>query len=118
MEPLYMPDHREGVATAVDSLIQYSLYGQAAAAGDAAGAGRIFTSILDYNRYDCLSTPKLRDWLLSLRLPVRRSGRQPVDLVRGIDCLFSNSRPTLLRGSYCSDLFATLQSANLSVLGS
>jgi uncharacterized protein len=67
LEPLYMPDHRSGVATAVDSLIQYARYGQAVAAGDAAEADRIFQAILDYNEYDCLSTLKLRDWLLSLR---------------------------------------------------
>jgi uncharacterized protein len=67
MEPLYMPDHRSGVATAVDSLVQYARYGRAAAAGDTTEADRIFQAILDYNEYDCLSTLKLRDWLLSLR---------------------------------------------------
>ena len=69
MEPLYMPDHRSGVATAVDSLVQYARYGQAIAAGDTDGAAAIFQAITDYNLYDCVSTLKLRDWLLSLRTP-------------------------------------------------
>lgn len=67
MEPLYMPDHLSGVATAVDSLVQYARYGRAVTAGGTAQAARIFQAILDYNEYDCLSTLKLRDWLLSLR---------------------------------------------------
>jgi predicted RecB family nuclease len=67
MEPLYMPDHRSGVATAVDSLVQYARYGHAVAAGGTVEAERIFQGILDYNEYDCLWTLKLRDWLLSLR---------------------------------------------------
>ncbi|HEX9226183.1 MAG TPA: TM0106 family RecB-like putative nuclease [Arthrobacter sp.] len=69
MEPLYMPDHRSGVATAVDSLVQYARYGQAVSAGDTHRAAAIFQAITDYNTYDCLSTLKLRDWLLSLRTP-------------------------------------------------
>lgn len=74
MEPLYMPEHRSGVATAIDSLVQYARYGQAAAAGDHEHAGAIFQAITDYNTYDCLSTLKLRDWLLSLRTPATVPG--------------------------------------------
>jgi uncharacterized protein len=66
LEPLYMDVGRTGVATAVDSITQYADYRAAAAAGDNATADGIFTAILAYNEYDCLSTLRLRDWLLSL----------------------------------------------------
>ncbi|MCU6481943.1 TM0106 family RecB-like putative nuclease [Arthrobacter sp. A2-55] len=69
LEPLYMPDHREGVATAVDSLVQYAKYTTAVGRGQLDAAQDIFAGILDYNEYDCLSTLKLRDWLLTLANP-------------------------------------------------
>lgn len=67
LEPLYMEAGRTGVATAVDSITQYADFRALAGAGDTAGAQAIFDSILAYNEYDCLSTLRLRDWLLSLR---------------------------------------------------
>lgn len=67
LEPLYMPASRTGTATAVDSITQYSRYRTAVAAGDAEEAAAVFEDIRAYNEYDCVSTLKLRDWLLSLR---------------------------------------------------
>ncbi|CAM3616859.1 TM0106 family RecB-like putative nuclease [Micrococcus flavus] len=63
LEPLYMgADHRseDGVTTAADSVTEYHAY---AAAGDADEARRLRAGIEDYNRYDCVSTARLRDWL-------------------------------------------------------
>lgn len=66
LEPLYMGDDlRTGdVTTAGDSVIEYAKYCEAASAGDKATAGRLLEEIADYNRYDCVSTLRLRDWLL------------------------------------------------------
>lgn len=66
LEPLYMPAGRVGVTNAVDSIVQYSVYREAALTGNGQVAKDIFAAIMDYNRYDCISTLKLRDWLRSL----------------------------------------------------
>lgn len=67
LEPLYMGDEiREAdVTDALGSVIQYHLAVEAREAGDAAGASRRLDEIADYNRYDCISTWRLRDWLLA-----------------------------------------------------
>ena len=69
LEPLYMGDHlRSGdVKDAGASVVAYAAYCAARDDGDAAGARGILASISDYNEYDCLSTLRLRDWLLHLR---------------------------------------------------
>ncbi|MCS6711999.1 TM0106 family RecB-like putative nuclease [Brachybacterium sp. EF45031] len=67
LEPLYMgSDHRseDGVTTAADSVTEYHAYTLAREAGDEVGAARLRAGIEDYNRYDCVSTARLRDWLL------------------------------------------------------
>lgn len=75
LEPLYMgADHRDddGVTTAADSVTEYHRYvalkdaGETGDAGAAAEARRIRGSITEYNAYDCISTARLRDWLLAL----------------------------------------------------
>ncbi|HEX9089046.1 MAG TPA: TM0106 family RecB-like putative nuclease [Arthrobacter sp.] len=66
LEPLYMPAARTGTATAVDSITAYSKYRAAALTGDTAAAAALFEDIRAYNEYDCLSTLRLRDWLLTL----------------------------------------------------
>lgn len=68
LEPLYMGDHlRTGdVKDAGASVVAYAQYCQARDRGDSAEAQHILESIADYNEYDCLSTLKLRNWLLSL----------------------------------------------------
>ncbi|MFE4541459.1 TM0106 family RecB-like putative nuclease [Arthrobacter sp. NPDC056727] len=71
LEPLYMGDHlRSGdVKDAGASVVAYAAYCEARNAGPEtqAEAAAILASISDYNRYDCLSTLRLRDWLLQLR---------------------------------------------------
>ena len=67
LEPLYMGDeHREGTASAIDSVQQFADYCTERAAGDDAAATALKTDIVQYNRYDCYSTVKLRDWLVAL----------------------------------------------------
>ena len=66
LEPLYMgADHRaeDGVTTAADSVAEYHAYVEAVERGDVAGAADLRAGIEEYNRYDCVSTARLRDWL-------------------------------------------------------
>ncbi|WP_284255175.1 TM0106 family RecB-like putative nuclease [Pseudolysinimonas kribbensis] len=68
VEQLYMGDElRTGdVTNAADSVQQYVDYCQARDAGRTEEAQRLLAEIADYNRYDCVSTLRLRDWLLGL----------------------------------------------------
>lgn len=70
LEPLYMGDNlRSGdVKDAGASVVAYAAYCTArdGGPGTQAEAGAILASISDYNEYDCLSTLRLRDWLLGL----------------------------------------------------
>ena len=66
LEPLYMGEHlRSGsVATGGDSVVAYHEYTEALIAGRTDEAAAILAEIRSYNEYDCLSTLRLRDWLL------------------------------------------------------
>ncbi len=66
LEPLYMGDElRTGdVTTASDSIVMYDRYCELLGEGNAAAAAEVLADIEDYNRYDCRSTRKLRNWLL------------------------------------------------------
>lgn len=69
IEPLYMGDELrsdDGVTTAVGSVEEYWKAREAMDAGEVAEAHAILDRIADYNRYDCVSTLRLRDWLTSL----------------------------------------------------
>ena len=74
LEPLYMgADLRGGdVTNAADSITEYAAardlhaHGDQATPGNQAEAQRMLESIADYNRYDCVSTLRLRNWLLML----------------------------------------------------
>ncbi|MCU1476568.1 MAG: helicase [Subtercola sp.] len=80
LEPLYMGEHeRSGVANAADSITEYVRYTELLAAGDLAGAAAVRTDIERYNTYDCVSTSRLRDWLL------RRAEEQHVGLAGTAD---------------------------------
>jgi predicted RecB family nuclease len=66
LEPLYMgDDHRDGVDNAVDSITVYADSRDLHRAGRRAESERMLADIADYNEYDCLSTLRLRDWLLA-----------------------------------------------------
>ncbi|MCT9003229.1 TM0106 family RecB-like putative nuclease [Microbacterium memoriense] len=66
LEPLYMgPDVRTSdVQKGDDSIVRYVLSRDLLDAGDAAGSQAILDDLADYNRYDCVSTRRLRDWLV------------------------------------------------------
>ncbi|QXQ10948.1 bifunctional RecB family nuclease/DEAD/DEAH box helicase [Paeniglutamicibacter sp. Y32M11] len=67
LEPLYMGEHLRGgdVKDAGASVVAYARYNEQLLVDETA-AQQILESIRDYNEYDCLSTLRLRDWLLGL----------------------------------------------------
>ncbi|MCU1434069.1 MAG: nuclease [Pseudarthrobacter sp.] len=77
LEPLYMGDNlRSGdVKDAGASVVAYAAFCAARDGGDPAEASKVLASISDYNEYDCLSTLRLRDWLLGLRAASPASAR-------------------------------------------
>ncbi|MHA7142510.1 TM0106 family RecB-like putative nuclease [Arthrobacter sp. Sr33] len=90
LEPLYMGENlRSGdVVDAGASVVAYADYCTARDAGDEALAAEILAGIRDYNEYDCLSTLRLRNWLLdraaergigpaSSRTPTPTEGQEP-----------------------------------------
>ncbi len=67
LEPLYMGDeHRTGVDNAAQSITEYADARALIMAGEVDEGQAKLDAIADYNRYDCVSTLKLRDWLLEL----------------------------------------------------
>ncbi|GAA3911376.1 TM0106 family RecB-like putative nuclease [Microbacterium invictum] len=66
LEPLYMGAEvrTSDVQRGDDSIVQYVEARAFAAAGDAQSAERILADLADYNRYDCVSTRRLRNWLI------------------------------------------------------
>lgn len=81
LEPLYMGDHERlsEVTGGADSIIWYGNYRMLRDQGDAAEARIQLEQLAEYNEYDCLSTLRLRDWLLSLP-GGHRPGPRPVEL--------------------------------------
>ncbi|MCK9794384.1 TM0106 family RecB-like putative nuclease [Isoptericola sp. 4D.3] len=64
LEPLYMGDElRSGVTTAAASIVAYAEYTALRDAGRTDEAEALLRGIADYNRYDCVSTLRLLDWL-------------------------------------------------------
>ncbi len=82
LEPLYMGGQlRTGdVTTATDSITQYARYCELCAEGRDDDAAVVLKEIEEYNRYDCTSTRKLRDWLIcrAIDCEVPPVGAQPV----------------------------------------
>ncbi|MCW2523032.1 MAG: hypothetical protein JWO63_1367 [Frankiales bacterium] len=66
LEPLYMgAELRESdVKNAADSIVAYAEYCDLRDSGAVEPAAKVLDGIADYNNYDCLSTYRLRDWLL------------------------------------------------------
>ncbi|MGW5878111.1 TM0106 family RecB-like putative nuclease [Nocardiopsis terrae] len=64
LEPLYLDTARGGgVTTAASSIDAYAAHLSAREEGDTRTAARILDDIAAYNRDDCHSTARLRDWL-------------------------------------------------------
>jgi uncharacterized protein len=80
LEPLYMGDHERlsEVTGGADSIIWYGNYRMLRDRGDDAEAQVQLQQLADYNEYDCLSTLRLRDWLLGLPGGAR-PGARPVE---------------------------------------
>ncbi len=82
LEPLYMGSElRTGdVTTAADSINQYARYCDLRADGRGDEAEIALKEIEEYNRYDCRSTHRLRDWLIKIAIEsgVPPLGPQPV----------------------------------------
>ena len=80
LEPLYMGDElRSGeVTNAADSITEYAAARNLHEHAEQAKAQAMLDSIADYNRYDCVSTLRLRDWLLALArgAGIRSAGTQ------------------------------------------
>ncbi|MDT5223793.1 MAG: hypothetical protein QOG19_1200, partial [Mycobacterium sp.] len=94
--PLYMGSQlRSGdVTTATDSITSYARYCDLVSEGRGDDAATVLKEIEEYNHYDCLSTRKLRDWLLILAWEsgVTPMGVQPVpkhDTIKDHDQLAS-----------------------------
>lgn len=79
LEPLYMGDElRTGdVTTASDSIVMYDRYCDLVNQGQTDAAAAVLADIKRYNRYDCRSTLKLRDWLLEHALAHNVTYREP-----------------------------------------
>ncbi|MGK2904244.1 MAG: TM0106 family RecB-like putative nuclease [Mycobacterium sp.] len=80
LEPLYMGNElRSGqVTTATDSITQYARYSALQAQGNTADAEVVLKEIEDYNRYDCRSTRRLRDWLVARAIESEVPPRGPL----------------------------------------
>ncbi|MBO9625674.1 MAG: TM0106 family RecB-like putative nuclease [Microbacterium sp.] len=76
LEPLYMgADVRTSdVQKGDDSIVQYVAARELAAAGEQGEADAVFADLADYNRYDCVSTRRLRNWLIDI---ARKEGVNP-----------------------------------------
>jgi uncharacterized protein len=66
LEPLYMGEdvRTSEVQRGDDSIVRYVEARALAADGDLAAAEVVLADLADYNRYDCVSTRRLRDWLV------------------------------------------------------
>lgn len=76
LEPLYMGDdaRTSDVQKGDDSIVQYVAARELAAAGARDEADAVLADLADYNRYDCVSTRRLRNWLIEI---ARREGVTP-----------------------------------------
>lgn len=73
LEPLYMGDDlrdADGVTAGGASIIEYQRYREAVAVGHEVDAAQRLADLQQYNEYDCLSTLRLRDWLLAQVAPL------------------------------------------------
>ncbi|GAB3267564.1 TM0106 family RecB-like putative nuclease [Arthrobacter pigmenti] len=104
LEPLYMgTELRSGEITdAGASVVAYAIYCQQRDAGEQEQAAKTLAGIEDYNHYDCLSTLKLRDWLLRLAqergIEPRQLSSEAVDVVRTTVAANASPEETRLLG--------------------
>ncbi len=81
LEPLYMPGSRDGeVTNAAASIVEYANWCDLRDRGCAEEADALLAEIAEYNRYDCESTVRLRDWLLTRAADAGVTPRAPAAL--------------------------------------
>ncbi|MGE2732382.1 TM0106 family RecB-like putative nuclease [Mycolicibacterium vaccae] len=80
LEPLYMGGElRTGdVTTATASITEYARYCELRDSGRLDDAATVLKEIEEYNRYDCRSTRRLRDWLMARAIDCGVPPRGPV----------------------------------------
>jgi len=85
LEPLYMGNElRSGeVTTATDSITQYARFCALRDEERADDAAIVLKEIEDYNRYDCRSTRRLRDWLVARAIESGVPPRGPMPVADG-----------------------------------
>ncbi len=83
LEPLYMGEdlRLSDVTNAADSITAYVEAIEELRNGDPAAGQRMLDQVADYNAYDCRSTLRLRDWLLSLRPPRTEPASEDAELL-------------------------------------
>lgn len=106
LEPLYMGDEvrTSDVQKGDDSIVRYVEARMLADDGDATAAQEILDDLADYNRYDCVSTRRLRDWLVDR---AREAGMVPtIDVEPGEEVYETSARAlalTRLAGDHPED---------------
>ncbi|GAA1732254.1 TM0106 family RecB-like putative nuclease [Microbacterium paludicola] len=82
LEPLYMGEEvrTQDVKQGGDSILRYVEARELLAAGDEQAARVILDDLADYNRYDCVSTRRLRDWLVERARETRMLPARPDEL--------------------------------------
>ncbi|MGB7356621.1 MAG: TM0106 family RecB-like putative nuclease [Mycobacterium sp.] len=85
LEPLYMgAELRCGeVTTATASITEYARYCALTEGGRTDEAATVLSDIEEYNRYDCRSTHRLRDWLMARAIESGVPPRGPVQVTGG-----------------------------------
>ena len=96
LEPLYMGDEvrTSDVQRGDDSIVKYVEARTLQAAGVAGEAQAILDDLADYNRYDCVSTRRLRNWLVDRAI---EAGLRPTRDIEPDTAVYETSpRATLL----------------------
>ncbi|MFK4760018.1 TM0106 family RecB-like putative nuclease [Microbacterium sp. ZW T5_45] len=90
LEPLYMGDEvrTQDVQKGDDSIVRYVAARELAAAGEKSEADAILADLADYNRYDCVSTRRLRNWLIDI---ARQKGVRPAPPDQSEDVVYEPS---------------------------
>lgn len=102
LEPLYMGTYLRTDAAVTDggaSIIVYHEASQALERGDRTTWRANLADLAEYNRYDCLSTWRLRDWLLSLVAPMGQDLRAADSPVAPLDSGGESERSAPVAGS-------------------
>ncbi|MBT2484878.1 MULTISPECIES: bifunctional RecB family nuclease/DEAD/DEAH box helicase [unclassified Microbacterium] len=90
LEPLYMgADVRTSdVQKGDDSIVQYVAARELASAGEQEESDAVLADLADYNRYDCVSTRRLRNWLIDI---ARQKGVSPAPPDQTDDVIYEPS---------------------------